>query len=251
LIDRIKQGPLTSSDFRQMTVQVLVAFFEAEADIDGQTNKAFAYCRGLRPIKQDVPYFEGHLAPLLFREAAMNGNSRLAEFFLGELARFLNLYGKPIDPNITPEQFGQFDEPLKVLQLQRRRTQLGTDLLADRGSLEFHLSRVDGFAKMAGKGSLTEYLLREWDYTTEEGFWSKFKAFLAEAAGRGMGAVGSWRYMRLLFSQRKPALFLYGFLMVLFVVLAIWVPMSWMDRSQQELDNLEQRVSDRRSLLEE
>jgi hypothetical protein len=55
-LEMIRQAPLTSSDLRQLTIQVLISFFEGEADIDGHSNKAFSYCRGLRAIKQDVPY---------------------------------------------------------------------------------------------------------------------------------------------------------------------------------------------------
>ena len=55
-LDKIKLQPLTSSDLRQLAVQVLITRFESEVDTDGRSNQAYSYCRNLRPVKQDVPF---------------------------------------------------------------------------------------------------------------------------------------------------------------------------------------------------
>ena len=123
-LDKIRQAPLTSSDLRQITIQVLITRFESEADIDGQSNKAYHYCRGLRAVKQDVPFFEDNLVPLLFRDGSLNGNYRVNSFFLNEISRYLNTFGRPIQAALTPEAFGGMPDPLKFLELARRRFQL-------------------------------------------------------------------------------------------------------------------------------
>jgi len=240
-LDIVNQSPLTSSDLRQMVVQVLITFFEVEADIDGRSNKAFSYCRGLRPVKQDVPYFENNLLPLLFREGALNNNFRLNDFFLKELARFLNTYGKPLDMSISPETFSAMPEPMKFLELTRRRVQAGENLIDDRASLEFHLKRVESFSKIAQGSDLAEKYLKEWKYLSEASFWSKVKSALSIAAGRMKGIFSSSRYTRLVTSQRNPAYFFYGFIVVLFIVLSIVVPMQWSSYSQDRLEDMKQR----------
>jgi len=245
LLDRIKQAPLTSSDLRHLTIQILVSFFEAEADIDGLSNKAFTYCRGLRAVKQDVPYFEGTLAPLLFCENALHGNFRLNAFMLQELSRYLNSYGRPIDRSLSPEAFGGFTIDRQFLELQRRRLTLGSDVLSDRGSLEFHLSRVETFGKLAEQVPLAQKYLKNWAYLSESSLWSRIKKALSETGGKGRGAFSSWRYFRLVLTQRNPAYLWYGTLIVLFIFLAIWVPRMWADYEQEQLQQMEQRVEQR------
>ncbi|MCP4705503.1 MAG: hypothetical protein GY865_12955, partial [candidate division Zixibacteria bacterium] len=92
-LDKIKATPLADSDLREITVQILITYFESEADTDGQSNKAFSYCRGLRTVKQDVPYFENYLMPLLLKERSLKDNFKLNAFFLEEIARYLNKFG--------------------------------------------------------------------------------------------------------------------------------------------------------------
>ncbi len=245
LLDRIRQAPLTSSDLRHLTIQILVSFFEAEADIDGHSNKAFTYCRGLRAVKQDVPFFEGTLAPLLFREGAMNGDFRLNSFMLSELARYLNTYGRPVDQSLSPEAFAGLTPDRKLLELQRRRLALGSDILADRGSLEFHLLRVEDFNKMAEKDHLAQKYFKSWGYLSSTSLWSRIKKALSETGGKGKGAFSSWRYFRLVLTQRNPAYLWYGLVMVLFLLAAIWVPMKWADYEQQQFQEMERRVQSR------
>ncbi len=245
LLDHIKKGPLNSSDLRLLTLQVLVTFFEVEVDIDGQSNKAFTYCRGLRLVKQDVPFFEDHLLPILFQAGALNNSFRLNSFFLGELARFMNTYGKPLDPNLTPEAFGAMNQPQKMLQLQRRRLQMGPGLLEDRGTLEFHLARVQALDKMAERDETVRRYLREWGYLAETSFWARVKEAIGEAAGKGKGAFSNWRYLKLVLTQRRPAYFYYGFIMLLFLFLAFWVPSKWSDHEQQRLEQFRQRAIER------
>ncbi|MBD3258803.1 hypothetical protein GF377_10245, partial [candidate division GN15 bacterium] len=118
-VERIKRNPLGQSDLRQLTVQVLISFFETEADIDGQSNQGYLYCRSLREVRQDVPYFEQHLVPLIFRDGALNGDTRLIAFFLKEIARYMNRYGTRLDHDLRPEAFDALPEPSKYLQLVR------------------------------------------------------------------------------------------------------------------------------------
>lgn len=241
-LNRIKSAPLTSSDLRQLVVQVIITFFEVETDIDGRSNKSFTYCRGLRAVKQDVPYFETHLIPLLFREGSLNGNFKLNAFLLKEIARYLNTYGKQIDIGLKPEAFDAMTEPVQFLQLSRRRLQLGEGLLEDRTSLEFHLHRVDKFTKIS-QGSPTALLyLKEWDYIQKTSFWSRVKAFLGEFGGKLKGVFSSSRYTRLVLSQRNAAYLFYSVIIVLFLFLAVWVPMTWSDHSADKLQQMQQKV---------
>ena len=104
-LEKIKQAPLTSSDLRQLVVQVLITYFESEADTDGQSAQAYTYCRGLRPIRQDIPFFDNHLVPLLFDEGSLNNNLRLKTFLLSERGRYMNKFGRRLQENISPEDF--------------------------------------------------------------------------------------------------------------------------------------------------
>lgn len=242
LLDKIKHFPLTGSDLRQLTIQVLVTYFESEADIDGQSNRAYSYCRGVRAVKQDVPFFESHLVPLLFREGSVNNNYRLNAFFLHEIARYINTFGKSLNSDLSPEAFAALSDPLKYLELARRRHQLGDDLIKDRVSLEFHLQRIDAFNKLGQKSRLCEHYLKDWNYLIKPSFWSKVKAFLSELGGKLKGAFSSWRYFRLVITQRNPAFLYYGLIIVLFILLAIYIPMKWGDYGQSRFDQFEKRV---------
>jgi hypothetical protein len=130
LLERIMQSPLTSSDLRQLAVQILITFFESEADTDGQTNRAYAYCRGLRAVKQDIPYFEKHLVPLVCDEGSLNNNFRLKQFMLSEIARYLVKFGRPVQAGLRPEDFLALSSPLQLVELVRRRSELGPNLRA-------------------------------------------------------------------------------------------------------------------------
>jgi len=240
-LEKIKQYPLTSSDLRQLTIQVLVTFFESEADIDGQSDRAYSYCRGVRAVKQDVPFFEHHLIPLLFREGSLNNNYRLNSFLLNEIARYLNKFGKSLAVDINPEQFASMSDPLKFLELARRRQQLGADIISDRTSLEFHLQRVDTFNKLRQKSRLFEHYLKEWNYLVQTNFWSRVKTVLGELWGKIKGAFSSWRYFRLVLTQRNPAFLFYGLVILIFILLAIYVPMKWSNYSQSRFEQFEKR----------
>ncbi|MFQ5500024.1 MAG: hypothetical protein ACE5FH_10175 [Candidatus Zixiibacteriota bacterium] len=241
-LSKIQRVPLSASDLRQVALQVLITFFESVADIDGQSDKSYAFCRGLRDKKQDVPYFEQTLVPMLFRPGALDGSARLNGFFLDEISRYLNKFGKAIDTNLSPERFDAMTEPMKFLQLARRRHVLGATLVEDRSTLEFHLQRVNSFSKMAGASQLALHHLNKWHYLKKSSFWSKVKSFLGELAGKFVGAFSSFRYMRLVTTQRNPAYALYGFLILLFIALAVYVPMKWTKVSERKLDEFRMRA---------
>jgi hypothetical protein len=246
-LDRIQKAPLSSSDVRQLSIQILIAFFESEADIDGQSNKAYLYCRDLRPVKRDISFFEDHLIPLLFRDGSLNNNYRLNSFFLGEIARYLNKFGRGIQDNLNPEAFGAMSDPAKFLELMRRRMLLGDDILSDRGSLEFHLQRVDAFGKLGRTSKLHEYYLTEWNYLRTTSFWSKLKSSSAELWGKFKGAFKNARYFRLVMTQRTAAYLLYGLIIVIFLLLALYVPSKWHDYSLDRMEEFQQKASSTQS----
>jgi len=241
-LEKIKQSPLTSSDLRQLTIQVLITYFESEADTDGQSNRAYGYCRGLRPVKQDIPFFENHLVPLLFNIGSLNDNFRLKEFLLGEIARYLTKFGRRLNAGISPEEFQAMSDPLKTLELTRRRVELGTGLLADRNSLEFHLNRIDYFAKLSAANKLSEHFLKDWHYLKTTSFWNRLGDFLSELGGKLKGAFSSFGYLRLILNQRNPAYVYYSVIIIIFILLAIYVPLKWQDYSQEQLRDFQQRT---------
>lgn len=240
-LEKIKSTPANSSDLRHLTVQTIVSYFESEADIDGQSNQAYSYCRGLRPVKQDIAFFEGHLIPLLFEEGSLANNFKLNLFFLTEIARFTQKFGSPVQAGIAPEEFSRMTAPLKFLQLARRRLELGEDLLKDRSSLEFHLRQVEAFDKMAQNKRVYDQYLRHWNYLQTTSFWSKVSQVLTEFWGKVKGVFSSWRYTRLVLTQRNPAFLFYGVIIVVLVLIAIMVPSWWGSYSDGTLEDLQQR----------
>lgn len=243
-LDKIKATPLADSDLREITIQVLITYFESEADTDGQSNKAFSYCRGLRTVKQDVPYFENYLMPLLLKDGSLKDNFKLNKFFLDEIARYLNKFGRSLNPNLTPEEFNAKNSSLKLLELARRRQQLGKNLISDRGSLEFDLKRLGVFDKVSEKNKLIAQYFSEWIYCEKGDFLSKVKSWLTEIGGKIGGAFTSYRYFRLVISQRKAAYLLYSLIIILFLFLAVYVPSKWRDNSQTKFELLQKRASE-------
>jgi hypothetical protein len=240
--EKIRQIPLTGSDLRQLSIQIMITYFESEADTDGQSNKSYLYCRGLRGIKQDIPFFENNLLPLLFKENALNGNYRLLLFFLDEIGRYINKFGKKIQPNLNPEEFLAFADGMKLLELSRRRLELGKDLLRERNSLEFHLQRIALFKKMSQKDKTFDYILSTWQYFSKTSFWTGVKNSLSVFFGKIGGAFSSSRYFRLAITQRTPAYFYYFLIIVLFIFLAIYVPISWNKYTQNKLTQFQERA---------
>ncbi len=243
-LNKIKATPLADSDLRELTIQILITYFESEADTDGQSNKAFSYCRGLRTVKQDVPYFENYLMPLLLKERSLKDNFKLNTFFLNEIARYINKFGRPLNPNMTPEKFASKNNPLKLLELTRRRQQLGKDLVSDRNSLEFDLKRLGVFDKVSEKNKLIAQYFDEWKYCEKGDFLSKVKGWLSEFGGKFGGAFSSFRYFRLVITQRKAAYLFYSLIIILFLLLAVYVPSKWRENSQTKFEQLQKRASE-------
>jgi len=240
-LEKIQKSPLNSSDLRQISIQILITFFESEADIDGQSNRAYLYCRDLRPMKRDIAFFEDHLLPMLFRDGSLNNNFRLNYYFLGEIARYLNKFGRGINENLTPESFESLSDPAKMLELMRRRLVLGEDLISDRGSLEFYLQRVEAFTRLGRKSELFDQYLTQWDYLRKTSFWTRVKSAIGGLWGKFKGAFKSARYFRLVMTQRTGAYFLYGVIILIFIFLAFYVPSKWQDYSDSRLDELQKK----------
>jgi hypothetical protein len=243
-LDRVREVPLKESDLREITVQVLITFFESEADTDGRSNQAYGHCRGLRAMKQDVPYFERHLVPLLFKEGSLKGNFRLNSFLLNEIARYLNKFGRHIDADLAPEKFNAMSDPMKMLELARRRMELGDSLLKDRESLEFHLQRVDAFTKLKARSKILRLYLSDWNYLKKRDFWSRVGNWFGEFFGKFRGAFSSGRYFRLVMSQRKPAYLVYSIIAMIFLLAAIVVPMLWSKHADSKLRDFRERASE-------
>jgi hypothetical protein len=238
LLDHVRKDPLNKSDLRLITTQLLISFFEAEADIDGQSNKAYLFCRSMREIKQDGQYFETHLVPLLFRDAALNFNLQLNTFLLNECARYINRHSHRFDPDMKPEAFDRLSEPSKYLLLARRRLELGNDLMKDRTSLEFHLQQVNALNKLAMRSRTNREHLAQWGYLKESHFWAKIAQWFGEFFGRIGGSFSSWKYFRLVTRQRNTAYVVYTLVILLSIFVIIFVPMRWSSYGQEKLQQL-------------
>lgn len=243
-LDKIKLQPLISSDLRQLAVQLLITRFESEVDTDGRANQAYSYCRNLRAVKQDVPFFEKNLAQLLFAEGSLNNNFRLNAFLLEEMAGYINRYGKTVKTDLNPEQFEGMADPAKMLELQRRRLALGSQLVKDRTTLEFHLQRVSTFNRIGTRGKLYSQYLAKWDYLAGTSLWSRFVEWLSELGAKFRGAFQSFSYFRLLSTQRKLAYFTYTVLIVIFLIIAYSVPAYWNGHAEDQLNEFRQKASD-------
>lgn len=242
-LDRLKLAPMNSSDMRQLTLQLIVTRFEAEADNDGRSNQAYAYCRNLRSAKQDVAFFENKLINLVFAEGSLNNNQVLALFFLKEIATYINTYGKPVSNDLTPEAFDGMSEPLRMLELQRRRLAFGTELTRDKSSLEFHLKRVDKFSRLGAAGALYEAFLSDWGYLAQTSFWAQVTAWLGNLGAKFRGSFQSFAYFRLLCTQRKLAYFYYLALIVILLILAWQIPVLWSNHSDEVLRQLQEKAN--------
>ncbi len=243
LLDKVKLSPLTSSDLRQLTIQVLVTRFESEVDTDGRSNQAYSYCRNLRPVKQDAPFFEQKLAQLLFDEGSLNHNFRLNEFLLDEMASYINRFGKSVKTDLTPEQFDGLSDPLKMLELKRRQLALGANLIKDRTSLEFHLQRVATFNRIGGKGKLYEQYLTHWSYLASSSLWARLTVWMKELGSKFRGAFSSFGYFHLLSTQRKLAYLTYALVIVIFLAIAFGVPAWWNNHAEHELQKFQEKAN--------
>jgi len=243
-LQKIKAAPLNESDLKEFTIQVLITYFEAEADTDGQSNQSFSYCRGLRPVKQDVPFFERNLIPRLFEPSCLKSIFKLNRFFLKEIAEYINRYGRPLNTGISPEEFAAMKNPMKLLELARRRSQMGNDLISDRNTLEYDLRRLNVFNKLVEKDKLLDKYFAEWKYCEKGNFWTKVKGLASELVAKLKGLFTSYRYFRLSITQRKPAYMFYGLIILIFILLAIYVPSKWNSYSQHEYEKLQDRAAE-------
>ncbi|MBN2183972.1 MAG: hypothetical protein JW746_01460 [Candidatus Krumholzibacteriota bacterium] len=241
-LEKIKRGPLNSSDLRQLTIQVLISFFESIADTDGQSNRAYLYCREFRNVKRDVPYFEDSLIPLLMRDGSLYNNFRLNSFFLKEIGRFITNFSSGWNIEPTFEDFKGFSDPMKLLTLYIRRLKLGTDLAKDRNSLEFHMQSVGGLAKLRQSGDLYEQYLLEWGYLSDESFFDRVKKSLIVLWSNFKGLCSNFNYLRLALAQRYSAYLFYSVVIIIFLLLAIIVPGRWNRFTEKKLAEFENRV---------
>ncbi|MFO7914564.1 MAG: hypothetical protein R6U43_02600 [Candidatus Krumholzibacteriales bacterium] len=248
-LERIKREPLSSSDLRQMTIQILISFFESVADTDGQSNRAYLYCRERRDSKRDVNYFEKFLVPMLTQPGALNNNFRLNQFFLKEIARFIDKFGSGPVRDLSPEDFNGMSSGRKLLELQMRRSKMGSDLAEDRNSLEFHLRSVGTFEKMKKAGPLYEGYLREWGYLVEESFMDRVKETARTVWSSIRSLFSNYRYFHLALTQRNSAYIFYGLLILLFIFLAFFIPAKWNSYSRNRLTEMNHRVEQTREAI--
>ncbi len=241
-LEKIKRGPLNSSDLRQLTIQVLISFFESIVDIDGKSNRAYLYCREFRNVKRDVAYFEDSLIPLLTRDGSMYNNYKLNSFFLKEIGRFITNFSSGWNSNPTFEDFKGFPDHMKLLILHIRRAKLGNDLTGDRNSLEFHMQSVGALEKLRQASTLYEQYLMEWDYLDDESFFDRIKESLIVLWSNFKGLCSSFNYLRLALAQRFSAYLFYSILIIIFVFLAIIVPGKWHRYTEKELVEFMDRV---------
>lgn len=243
-LDKIKLQPLTSSDLRQLAVQLLITRFESEVDIDGRANQAYSYCRNLRAVKQDVPFFENNLAKLLFAEGSLNNNFRLNAFLLEEMAGYINRFGKSVKTDMNPEQFDGLADSVKMLELQRRRLALGSNLVKDRTTLEFHLQRVSTFNRIGAKGKLFDQYLSQWDYLARTSVWARFSDWLKELGAKFRGAFSSFGYFRLLSTQRKLAYLTYTLAIIIFLGIAFGTMAVWNKYEDNKYEEFQQKADE-------
>ena len=241
-LERIKESPLNSSDLRQMTIQILVSFFELVADTDGQSNSAYLYCRERRDVKRDVAYFEKSLIPLLTSPGVFNNNFRLNNFFLKEVGRFIGDFGSGVESDISPEDFNAMPDGRKLLELHLRRAKFGDNLFNDRDSLEFHLHSVGAFEKLRQNSPLLEKYLRDWGYLIEESFMDRVKKSAVIVWSNVKSLLSNYKYFRLALTQRNSAYVFYGLLIVLFLFLAVFVPLKWNSYSENKLIEFNNKV---------
>ncbi len=243
-LEKIKQGPLNSSDLRQLTIQVIISFFESIADTDGQSNRAYLYCREFRNVKRDVPYFEDSLIPLLMRDGSLYNNFRLNSFFLKEIGRFITRFSSEWNIEPTFEDFKGLSDPMKLLTLYIRRLKLGNDLPGDRNSLEFHMQSIGAIAKLRHSGELYEQYLLEWNYLSDETFFDRVKKSFSVLWSNFKGLCSNFNYLRLALAQRFSAYIFYSIVIVVFILLAIIIPGRWNRFTENKLAEFESRVDE-------
>ena len=132
---------------------------------------------------------------------------------------------------------------MKLMELARRRLQLGTDLLSDRNSLEFDLHRLNTFNKLADKTRLFDMYFGEWQYRIKGSFWGRVTASLGSLWAGIKGVFSSYRYFRLVTTQRRAAYIYYGLIILIFILLAVYVPSKWNDHTQDLYEQFEQRAA--------
>jgi len=243
-LEKIKQRPLNSSDLRQLTIQIIVSFFESVADTDGQSGNAYIYCREFRNVRQDKPYFETVLMPLLAREGGLNNNFKLNYFFLKEIGRYIRKFSRGFSADVNFEDFKGMPVHQKLLTLHLRRSELGEDIINDRDSLEFHMRNVGVFEKFRQESPLAESYLKEWGYLAQgPSFMDKVRQFFSIIGSKLRGS-SSLNYVRLSLSQRYSAYLFYYLMIVIFVFLAIFVPLAWNKYTEQRLEKFKAHVEE-------
>jgi len=248
-LEKIKQRPLNSSDLRQLTIQIIVSFFESVADTDGQSGNAYIYCREFRNVRQDKPYFETVLMPLLAREGGLNNNFKLNYFFLKEIGRYIRKFSRGFSADVNFEDFKGMPVHQKLLTLHLRRSELGEDIINDRDSLEFHMRNVGVFEKFRQESPLAESYLKEWGYLAQgPSFMDKVRQFFSIIGSKLRGS-SSLNYVRLSLSQRYSAYLFYYLMIVIFVFLAIFVPLAWNKYTEQRLEKFKAHVEEAQNAM--
>ncbi len=248
-LEKVKQWPLSSSDLRQLTIQILISFFESVADTDGKSNRAYLYCRDLRSTKRDVAFFESYLMPLLTRAGNLNNNYKLNNFFLQEIGRFIKDFSGRGEDEISPEEFNALPVHRKLLELSLRRSGASGDPLKDRNSLEFHLKSMGIFEKLRQNGPLFEHYLLEWDYLADVKFLDRVKKTIIVLWEKLKGLFSNFGYFRLSLTQRNAAYLYYALIMLIFIFLALFIPQRWNGHKEKKLVEFEERVRETRKDL--
>jgi len=241
-LEKIKQGPLNSSDLRQLTIQIIISFFESVADTDGKSDQAYLYCREFRTVKRDATYFETFLVPLLAREGSLNNNFKLNNFFMKEIGKFIRKFSSGFSTEVNFEEFKGMQLHQKLLILHMRRAEHGEDLVNDRDSLEAHMRGIGVFDKMRQESPLADSYLREWGYLVEESFMDRLRQSLSVFFAKMRGLFSNFSYVRLALSQRYSAYLFYGLAIAIFLFLSIFIPLKWNSYRGKKLAEFEARV---------
>jgi len=235
---RTQEFNIKRSDLREICVHLLTMFFKFSANAPSPYDRCYLYPREKRTPHKDAAFVSETLTPLVFSSGALRNDFELKYYFLRRLNEFQRKFGgrKPVYDTVSVDEALKLPRSLLFSDLLERYDQ-DPARIRKEGMLENRLYQSGKFKSLAEENPFSEYLLLRLEYIEKVPWYKKIRTEMAKGIERIQGRI-HLGFIGYLLTKKRAAYLLYIFFILLFLAVAVAVPLFWKNINLKKLQHL-------------